>query len=76
MTRDNLIKFLKETYEPEEQLLWQTISYEDVSDVEGRTPELWGRFLEYLDAYNWVAEEFSENSYEGFSKFIKEYSNV
>jgi hypothetical protein len=73
MTRTELVKFLEETYEPDEQLLWQTISYDDVENgIEEATPELWGRFLEYLDAHNWVAEEFSENSFQGFYNFVEE----
>ena len=75
MTREQLVEFLTETYEPEEQLLWQTICYDDVENgVEGATPELWGRFLEYLDTHNWVAEEFSENSLQGFYNFVEEHN--
>ena len=75
MTRAELVKFLEETYEPEEQLLWQTISYDDVENgIEEATPELWGRFLKYLEAHNWVAEQFSENSFQGFYDFIEEHA--
>lgn len=60
MTRDELVKFLEENYEPDEQLVWQTISFDDVeSSVENSTLEYWGEFIEHLNTHNPIAEMFS-----------------
>lgn len=72
MTRDNLIQFLTETYEPNQELIWQTMCYEDVESADGATPELWEQFIEYLDVYNYLAEDFSENTFNGFYQFIED----
>ena len=73
MTRDNLVKFLTETYEPDEQLVWQTICLDDVSNgIDKATPELWADFIESLDTYNRIAENFSDNTYNEFYEFVEE----
>ena len=72
MTRDNLIKFLTETYEPNEQLVWQTITYEDVANgIERATPGHWEEFIESLETYNRVAENFSDNAFHEFFEFVE-----
>ena len=77
MTRDNLIKFLTETYEPDEQLVWQTICLEDVSNgIENATPELWTEFITSLDTYNRIAENFSDNTFHEFYGFVEEQTNL
>jgi hypothetical protein len=73
MTREQLVKFLEETYEPDEQLVWQTICYEDLENgVEGATPQLWASFIESLDTYNRLAENFSDNAFSEFYGFVEE----
>lgn len=73
MTRDELVKFLTETYEPDTELVWQTISYDDVENgVEGATPQLWTEFIGYLDNYNPIAEKFSERTFSEFYEFVEE----
>lgn len=72
MTRDNLIQFLQDNYEPDEQLVWQTISYENVENGHDKaTPEKWAEFIEYLSNYNYIAEEFSEQTFNGFHDYLE-----
>lgn len=72
MTRDNLIEFLKETYEPDTELVWQTMSYEDVENgVDNATPKLWTEFIESLDTYNRLAENFSDDTHNEFFEFVE-----
>jgi hypothetical protein len=58
MTRDELVKFLEDNYEADEQLVWQTVSFDDV-DVENSTLEDWKEFIEHLNTHNPIAEMFS-----------------
>ena len=72
MTRDDLIKFLTETYEPNEQLVWQTISYKDVADgIYLATPDYWEDYVYTLGNYNRVAENFSDNVFSEFREFVE-----
>lgn len=79
MTRDNLIKFLKETYEPKEQLVWQTISYEDVEDKVAETiskyykstPEIWADFIESEEYYGELADNISELVFNKFVEYVE-----
>jgi hypothetical protein len=73
MTRDDLVKFLQSNYEPNEKLVWQTISYEDVANgVERATPDNWEEFIESLDTHNYPAEQFSENAFSAFYEFVED----
>ena len=73
MTRDNLIEFLTKTYEPNDELVWQTICFEDLENgVDGATPELWEKFVEREDYYGNLATDFSERAFEEFYDFIQE----
>jgi hypothetical protein len=73
MTRDKLIQFLTETYEPDEQLVWQTICLDDVENgVEGATPELWEDFIENQEYYGVLADEMSEAVFNKFYEFVEE----
>jgi hypothetical protein len=79
MTRNNLIKFLKETYEPNEQLVWQTISYEDVEDKVAEaipkyyeaTPESWADFIESQEYYGELADQISELVFNKFVEYVE-----
>ena len=76
MTRDDLVKFLTETYEPNAELVWQTICYEDVENgVEGATPQLWTKFVENQDYYAGLATEFSEQAFSEFFGFVEDGGN-
>ena len=75
MTRDNLIKFLTEQYEPNEELVWQTISYEDVENALAEqlpqlTPGYWVGFVEKQDYYGNLATSFSEDTFSEFYDFV------
>jgi hypothetical protein len=72
MTRAELVKFLEQEYEPDEQLVWQTIRYDDVADgVERATPDNWVEFIESLDTHNYPAEQFSEIVFNAFYEFVE-----
>ena len=71
MTRKELVKFLTENYEPDEQLVWQTVSLEDVAnDNKYATPEAWLEFIEKLDNHNELAEIFSKMTTEAFYDWL------
>lgn len=71
MSRDELVEFLKENYKPDEQLIWQTMSFDDVeSDIENATYELWEEFIEHLNTYNPIAEMFSRATVDIFHDWI------
>jgi len=75
MTREQLVSFLEQNYEPDEQLVWQTISFDDVVDgIEKRGirvgEESWASFIESLDTYNRLAENFSDNTFSEFYDFL------
>jgi hypothetical protein len=73
MTRDDLVKFLTETYEPDEQLVWQTICLDDVENgVEGATPDLWEDFIENQEYYGELADEISEAVFNKFFEYVEE----
>ena len=71
MTRDNLIKFLTEEYEPDTELVWQTITFADVESVDGSTEELWSKFVSEQDYYASLAEMFSEDAFNEFYTFVE-----
>ncbi len=74
MTRAELVKFLEENYEANEVLLWQTMSFDDVENIgeEGRvvSKEAWIDFVEDLNKYNPIAEQFSEATREVFFDYL------
>jgi len=70
MTRTELVKFLTDNYEPDEQLLWQTMCFDDVADLEGATEELWNNYLASLDSHNPIADGFSWETRDAFGDFI------
>ena len=71
MTRDNLIKFLEETYKPNEELIWQTIEFEDVAgEIEDATTELWEAFVDSQERYPSVADSFSRDVADEFRTFV------
>jgi|688.fasta_scaffold05142_16 hypothetical protein len=73
MTRDNLIKFLEETYKPDEELIWQTIEFEDVAgEIEDATTELWEAFVDSQERYSSVADSFSRDVADEFRTFVEE----
>jgi hypothetical protein len=73
MTRDNLIKFLKENYKPKEQLVWQTIAYEDLAEeVEYSTPDNWSEFIEKQNYYGELADEISELVFNKYYDFVQD----
>lgn len=71
MTRDNLIKFLKENYKPNEVLLWQTLSFEDVEphSIASVSVETWEDFVEKQEYYGEIHDEISELVVEKFNDF-------
>jgi hypothetical protein len=71
-TRDELIKFLTETYEPDTELIWQTIEYEDLQSVKGATRELWSKFVEHQSYYQHLANDYSENAFNEFWEFVQD----
>jgi hypothetical protein len=72
MTRDDLVKFLQSNYEPDEQLVWQTISYEDLENgLDSATPEKWVAFVREQEYYGTLAEKFSDNAYNKFYEFLE-----
>jgi len=75
MTRDNLIKFLTETYEPDTELIWQTLRYEDLESVDGATRELWSKFVEHQNYYQHLANDYSENAFNEFWEFVEKGEN-
>ena len=76
MTRAELVKFLEETYEPDTELVWQTMCLEDVENgVEGATPQLWTEFVDFQDRKGYLAGQFSENCFEEFYEFVEERTN-
>jgi len=73
MTRDKLISFLTENYEPDTELVWQTMCFEDVENgVEGATPQLWSKFVELENRKAYLAGQFSETCFEEFYEFVEE----
>lgn len=71
MTRDNLIKFLEETYKPDEELIWQTIEFEDVAgEIEDATTELWVAFVDSQERYSGLADSFSRDVADEFRTFV------
>ena len=72
MTRAELVKFLEQEYEPDEQLVWQTIRYDDVADgVERATPDNWVEFIENQEYYGELADEISELVFNAFYEFVE-----
>ena len=73
MTRDGLIQFLQENYEPDEELLWQTMSF---ADVEGyadlASPQTWQDFVDNNERYNTIADEISDLVIEGYRTYLEE----
>lgn len=71
MSRDGLIKFLTENYEPDEQLVWQTVSFGDVKNgVDGATLLLWTEFVDFQERKGYLAGQFSENCFDEFYEFV------
>jgi hypothetical protein len=75
MSRDGLIKFLTENYEPDEQLVWQTMCFSDVESVDGSTLLLWTEFVDLQERKGYLAGQFSENCFEEFYEFVEERTN-
>lgn len=75
MTRDELIEFLQSNYQPEEQLLWQTISYGDANVHNLATLAKWVKFVERQEYYGGLADRFSEEALNEFFDFVKEEEN-
>lgn len=74
MTRNELIKFLEENYEPDTELIWQTISFEDVANgIESGSLELWKKFIEQQEYYGELAEKISEDVFNEFFEFVENY---
>ena len=72
MTRDNLIKFLQENYKPDEELLWQTLSFDDVEGyAELASPQTWQDFVDYNERYSTIADEISDIVIEGYRDFLE-----
>ena len=75
MTRDDLIKFLQKNYKPDEELVWQTMSFEDVAPYVERfdlaTKELWEEFIQNQDYYGSLADDYSQRCVEEFNDFIQ-----
>lgn len=72
MTRAELVKFLEEQYQPDEELVWQTISYDDVANgVERATPNNWVEFIENQEYYGELADEISELVFNAFYEFVE-----
>jgi hypothetical protein len=72
MTRAELVKFLEQEYEPDEQLVWQTIRYDDVANgVERATPDNWVEFIENQEYYGELADEISELVFNAFYEFVE-----
>ena len=71
MTRDNLIKFLQDNYEPDEELLWQTLSFADVENhaIASVSVETWGEFVEKQEYYGEIADVISELVVEKFNDY-------
>jgi signal-transduction protein with cAMP-binding, CBS, and nucleotidyltransferase domain len=72
MTRDQLIKFLKENYKPDEELIWQTIEFDDVVEDESISYELWQAFVESQKRYPSLADSFSRDVADEFRTFVEE----
>jgi hypothetical protein len=70
MTRAELVKFLTENYEPDEQLVWQTMCFSDVESADGATPQLWTEFVDFQDRKGYLAGQFSEACFEEFYDFV------
>jgi len=72
MARAELVKFLEQEYEPDEQLVWQTIRYDDVANgVERATPDNWVEFIENQEYYGELADEISELVFNAFYEFVE-----
>jgi hypothetical protein len=71
MTRDNLIKFLQENYEPDEELLWQTLSFDDVKPhaIASVGVGTWAEFVEKQEYYGEIADEISELVVDKFNDY-------
>lgn len=71
MTRNDLIKFLKETYEPDTELIWQTISFEDVEphSIASVGVETWKEFVEKQERFCEIADEISELVVDKFNEY-------
>jgi signal-transduction protein with cAMP-binding, CBS, and nucleotidyltransferase domain len=72
MTRDQLIEFLKENYKPDEELIWQTIEFDDVVEDESISYELWQAFVESQKRYPSLADSFSRDVAYEFRTFVEE----
>jgi signal-transduction protein with cAMP-binding, CBS, and nucleotidyltransferase domain len=72
MTRNQLIKFLKENYKPDEELIWQTIEFDDVVEDETISYELWQAFVESQKRYPSLADSFSRDVADEFRTFVEE----
>jgi hypothetical protein len=70
MSRDELIKFLTENYEPDTELIWQTMRYEDLEGIDGATPELWSKFIELENDVH-LANDYTENAFNAFYEFVE-----
>lgn len=72
MTRTELVKFLNGSYEPKEQLVWQTIAFDDVANgIENATRENWEEFVEQQEHYGELADEISELVFNAFYEFVE-----
>ena len=76
MTREQLVKFLEENYEPDEQLVWQTMSFDDVENGIKESgikadQDTWDEFVEKQDYYGELATEFSEMTFNSFYVFLR-----
>jgi len=73
MTRDGLIKFLQENYKPDEELLWQTMSFADVEGyAELASAQTWQDFVDNNERYNTIADEISDLVIEGYRTYLEE----
>lgn len=66
MKKKQLIEFLNWRYNDEDELVWQTISQDDV----GATDYAWAQFIEDLDGNSVLADAISEVVFEYFEQWV------
>lgn len=74
MTKQELIEFIQDNYNDDEQLIWQIVCADDLGDQEDFTYDTWEAFVEEYDqaTHNIIADEFIDSTRNALIDFLDE----
>lgn len=72
MTRNDLVRFLEASYEPDEQLVWQVMTKEDLGC---ENDKIWAKFVDYCDNEGYFSDHLSRSINEEFDEIFPQWLN-